>query len=189
VLVALPRGASAARAGHASSIKGLRFVPLRAGRQVPVRSFLDTRRGTVRLTSASDFAGNTQSGTFSGGFFQALQARRARAVTELRLDGGSFRRCRVRAGRSAVESDGAHAAARRLSRRRIRRLRGDARGRFRTRGRYSAATIRGTVWQTDDRCDGTLTRVRRGRVAVRDFRRRKTIQLRAGRSYLARARR
>jgi hypothetical protein len=39
----------------------------------------------------------------------------------------------------------------------------------------------------EDRCDGTLTRVRRGRVDVRDFTRRRTIRLRAGRSYLARA--
>ena len=38
-----------------------------------------------------------------------------------------------------------------------------------------------------DRCDGTLTTVTRGKVAVRDFRRRKTIALRRGKSYLARA--
>lgn len=40
---------------------------------------------------------------------------------------------------------------------------------------------------TADRCDGTLTKVTRGRVAVRDFRRKKTVLLRAGKSYLARA--
>jgi hypothetical protein len=38
-----------------------------------------------------------------------------------------------------------------------------------------------------DRCDGTLTRVRRGTVVVRDFRRRKSIVVHAGHSYLARA--
>jgi hypothetical protein len=70
----------------------------------------------------------------------------------------------------------------------IRRLRGNTRGRFRTRGRHSAATVRGTIWTVEDRCDGTLTKVRRGRVAVRDFRLRKTIVVRAGKSYLARAR-
>ena len=59
--------------------------------------------------------------------------------------------------------------------------------RFRTRGRYSAATVRGTIWDTIDRCDGTLTRVRRGVVVVRDFRKRRKITLRAGKSYLARA--
>jgi len=40
-----------------------------------------------------------------------------------------------------------------------------------------------------DRCDGTLTTVRRGRVAVRDFKRRKNVSVRAGKSYRARARR
>jgi hypothetical protein len=96
------------------------------------------------------------------------------------LKGASFRRCRTgRRGRSA--------SAAQLSRRTIRRLRANARGRFRSRGRHSAATVRGTVWITADRCDGTLTKVRRGRVAVRDFRRKRTILVRAGKSYLARA--
>jgi hypothetical protein len=63
-----------------------------------------------------------------------------------------------------------------------------ARCRFRTRGRHSAATVRGTVWLTANRCDRTLTHVPRRRVAVRDFRRRRTILLRAGKNYLARPR-
>jgi hypothetical protein len=49
--------------------------------------------------------------------------------------------------------------------------------------------VRGTWWLVEDRCDGTLTRVKTGRVDVRDFRLRKTIKLRAGKrsSYLAKA--
>ena len=47
--------------------------------------------------------------------------------------------------------------------------------------------MRGTVWDTIDRCDGTLTKVRRGRVVVRDFRRKQNIVLTAGKSYLAKA--
>ena len=70
----------------------------------------------------------------------------------------------------------------------IRRLRGRARGRFRTVGRNSAATIRGTDWTITDRCDGTLTTVRRGTVKVRDFGLHKTVVLHAGEKYLARAR-
>ena len=35
--------------------------------------------------------------------------------------------------------------------------------------------MRGTVWLTADRCDGTLTKVTRGKVAVRDLRRKRTI--------------
>jgi hypothetical protein len=134
--------------------------------------------------SATTQAGRTQSGQFSAGLFQVLQSRRrsAKGLTELRLKGSSFRRCRTR------RTGRATAAQRGLSRRTIRRLRANARGRFRTRGRHSAATVRGTVWSTTDRCDGTLTKVTRGRVAVRDFRRKRTIILRAGKRYLARPR-
>jgi hypothetical protein len=49
--------------------------------------------------------------------------------------------------------------------------------------------VRGTIWLTEDRCDGTLTRVKRGVVAVQDFGTRKTKLVRAGKSYLARAKR
>ena len=45
--------------------------------------------------------------------------------------------------------------------------------------------MRGTKWLTDDRCDGTLVRVVKGAVTVRDLVRRRTLPLRAGRSYLA----
>jgi Thrombospondin type 3 repeat len=182
VTIAVPAGATRTAGAHASQ-KGLTFVPLEQVREIPVGSFLNTRRGTVRLVAATDAAGGTQTGTFSRGLFQVLQsrARRARGMTELRLKGSSFRSCRAsRSGR---------AGAAQVSRRTIRRVRSNARGRFRTRGRNSAATVRGTVWITADRCDGTLTTVKRGRVAVRDFRRKRTITVRAGKSYLARARR
>jgi hypothetical protein len=180
VLVGIPSAAARA-AGARVSQKGLTFVPLEQARQVPVGSFLDTRRGTVEMVSATGSGRRTQSGKFSQGLFQVLQARsrRAKGLTELRLKGASFSRCRARGGR---------AGAAQLSRRSIRRLRANARGRFRTRGRNSSATVRGTIWTTTDRCDGTLTTVKRGRVVVRDLRRRKNITLTAGKSYLARAR-
>jgi hypothetical protein len=68
-------------------------------------------------------------------------------------------------------------------------LRSNAHGRFRTRGRYSASTVRGTNWGTRDRCDGTLTIVRRGTVAVTDFTLHMTVLVHAGHRYLAPAKR
>jgi len=181
VFVKLPPGSSPARAG--ASQKGLRFRPLREARQIPVRSFLNTKRGTVRLTSARNTKGATQSGTFAAGVFQILQSRKAKAkgLTELRLKGSSFRSCKPRKRRQGKRAQAA------LSKKAIRRLRSNAGGRFRTRGRFSAATVRGTKWLTVDRCDGTLTKVTRGRVAVRDFRRKKTVLVKRGKSYLAKA--
>jgi hypothetical protein len=64
-------------------------------------------------------------------------------------------------------------------------LHASAHGKFNTRGRYSAATVRGTKWTVADRCDGTLTRDITDSVAVTDFVRHKTIILHAGQSYLA----
>ena len=63
----------------------------------------------------------------------------------------------------------------------------DDHGRFRTRGTNSVATVRGTAWYVEDRCDGTLTRVSKGSVSVRDLRRRRTVIVAAGKSYLARS--
>ena len=191
VFVATPAG-NAARGSARASQKGLRFVPLTEARQIPIGSFLDTKRGTVRLRTATGSSNGAQTGDFARGLFQVLQSRSrsARGLTDLVLKGGSFAR------RVCGSPGRAKAAA--LRRRTVRRLRSNARGRFRTRGRHSAATVRGTVWETTDRCDGTLTKVTRGAVVVRDLRRRRNIVVAAGKrtrapgggrgSYLARAR-
>jgi WD40-like Beta Propeller Repeat len=173
VFVSVPAGGAFASVS-VPGIKGRRFVPLTKARQLPVGSILDTRKGSLSLTSASTTAGQVFSGTFSAGVFQTLQARSG--LTTLPLKGSSFRPCAT--GKKASAS---------LSRRAIRRLRANANGRFRTRGRYSAATVRGTQWDTIDRCDGTLTKVTRGTVIVRDNRKHRNITVRAGKSYLARA--
>jgi hypothetical protein len=192
VLVSVPAGSARSSRGKARAsatvpgLKGRVFIPLSQAKQIPVGSILDTRKGTVRLTTAQNAAGATQSSTFQLGVFQVLQSgkRSAKGLTEVRLKGASFRSCRSRKS-SRRSSTQAQASAR--SKRRIRRLRGNGKGRFRTRGRYSAATVRGTDWTVTDRCDGTLTQVKRGKVAVRDFRRRKNVSVRAGKRYLARA--
>jgi hypothetical protein len=79
------------------------------------------------------------------------------------------------------------ASATALSSRTLQLLHASAHGKFRTSGRYSAATVRGTKWSIADRCDGTLTRDITDSVAVNDFVRHKTIILHAGQSYLANA--
>ena len=46
--------------------------------------------------------------------------------------------------------------------------------------------MRGTRWLTEDRCNGTLTRVERGTVTVRDFAKKRNVTVRAGKQYFAR---
>jgi hypothetical protein len=180
VFFRLPGGSARA------SQKGRAFFPLTEERLIPVRSILDTTRGTVALKSARNRKGKLQSGRFSDGLFQVLQSRKlsARGLTTLRLKGSAakFKRC----GRGKGSSSPPAKAS--LSRRAIRRLKSRAKGRYRTRGKHSAATVRGTRWNMKDSCAGTLTKVKRGKVRVRDFRRKKTIVLTRGKRYLARAR-
>jgi hypothetical protein len=44
----------------------------------------------------------------------------------------------------------------------------DKGGKFKTSGKGSVATVRGTAWYTADTCQGTLTKVSRGAVMVRE---------------------
>ena len=103
------------------------------------------------------------------------QTRGARPVTQLALSG------KLSCGKGKASSS--------ARKKKVRRLWGDGKGRFRTKGRYGAATVRGTKWLTEDRCNGTLMRVRQGVVAMLDFARKKTVVVKKGKSYLARRRR
>lgn len=156
-----------------------KFVRLTDGRQIPVGSTVDTRRGTVELASAADSKGTTQSAQFYKGLFVVAQKRGAKPITALRLTGGRFRGC-PRAARG-----GASTAAKKNTR----RLWGAGSGRFRTVGRFASASVRGTTWLTEDRCDGTLVRVTRGSVTVRDLIRRRNVVVTAPGRYFARAKR
>jgi Ca2+-binding RTX toxin-like protein len=143
-----------------------RTIPLMDAMKLPLRSTLDTRQGPVRVTTARG-AGGTQSGVFSEGSFSVRQRRSRSAGAELRMRGGGFGEC---AGQDSV-----------------RRLRGRGRGRFRTVGRNSVTTTTSRArWVVEDRCDGTLTRVRRGRATVLDLNLNERVVLTRGQSYLAR---
>ncbi len=48
--------------------------------------------------------------------------------------------------------------------------------------------MRGTKWLTKDTCAGTLTRVMQGSVVVRDLVKHRTVLVKRGKQYLARAR-
>lgn len=148
-----------------------RYVTLRAGEQIPVGSTVDTRKGRVTLETAGGGEAD-----FFDGLFRISQGRGARPLTTLKLtEPLNCRRAR-----------GASASQRKPKKR---RLWGSGSGRFRTTGKYSAATIRGTRWLVTDRCTSTTTRVAEGTVTVRDLVKRRNVTVRAPRSYTARARR
>jgi hypothetical protein len=158
------------------------FKRLDEPKRLPVGTTIDATQGRLRLVSAIDAFGTTQTAHFWGGRFTVGQST-VDGMTSLKLAGGDFSRCPATAGASAVgrETPVSHRVVRSLWAR-------DNHGRFRTFGHNSVATARGTNWVTRDRCDGTLTRVLAGAVSVRDRARGRTVLVRAGHGYLARAR-
>jgi hypothetical protein len=156
-----------------------RYVTLGAGDDIPVGTVVDTRAGMVKLTSAVD-AGNTQSAQFDGAKFEVRQAPTGGGMTDLVLRGANFKDCPGTTGSGEVRAASASKPMRRLWSR-------DKGGKFRTHGRNSVATVRGTLWSTTDTCAGTRTTVRQGAVSIRDLRRGKTVLVRAGQRYMARS--
>jgi hypothetical protein len=159
-----------------------RFTVLDGGVELPVGTVVDARLGRIELTTAIE-GGHVQTGTFWGSRFKILQSASGSGMTSLALRGGNFARCPRRSSLARASSVARDYPARKVVRSLWARDRG---GRFRTYGNNSVATARGTAWVTRDRCDGTVTRVVEGSVAVRDKRRGKTVVVRAGHRYLAR---
>ncbi len=119
-----------------------------------------------------------QTGTFHGSRFKIRQSATGDGLVNLHLRGGNLDGCRARGGNTAQASAAAKPK---------RRLWGsDSGGRFRTHGRDSVATVRGTRWSVTDRCDGTLTRVTEGAVDVRVRATGRVIRVAAGERHFAR---
>jgi hypothetical protein len=149
----------------------------------PVRygSTVDVTGGTLTLTAAG--VGNML--TFGDGSDPARYklnkivdkvGKKRRLTAELALTGGDLGTCAAGARASAGPAGKV-----------VRSLWSSGKGRFRTKGRYASATIRGTKWQTTDQCDGTLTTVVAGSVSVKDVSKKKVVVVKAGGSYLAKA--
>jgi hypothetical protein len=188
VFIKYPPGTGPRAAAHPP--KG--FVALKGAANVPMGAQLDTRKGRVAVTSAHDTSGSAaQTADFYDGLFAVRQstpktkpAQPKVLITDLVLGGEPPRsECAPIKGASAAAATKKKRGGKSV----LGGLWGNGKGRFRTDGKYSSATVRGTIWLTQDRCDGTLTTVKRGTVSVRDFKRRRTVSVKAGHSYLARA--
>jgi hypothetical protein len=147
---------------------------------IPVGSILDASRGISSITMAANKGGTvTQKGQFSLGVFKTTQSKSSPLTTANMLGGGNFKRdCK----KPKAGSAGVTAARKRPSR----RLFANVKGHFRTRGRHSTATVRGTKYLVKDSCSGTTTKVSKGTVVVRDLVKHRNHTVRAGHSYVAR---
>ena len=173
------------------------FVPLTELRQIPNGTVINALHGTLTLITAGGTQHSTlstdakkkkkskvktQTGKFGGAVFKVTQARSGLATISLVSNAfkgaPSFASCKAKKGKAVGAA---------VSSKTLQLLHSSAHGKFRTKGKYAAATVRGTIWTIADRCDGTLTHAIKDSVTVSDFVRHKTIILRPGHSYLAKA--
>ncbi|MDA0164684.1 hypothetical protein OM076_30735 [Solirubrobacter ginsenosidimutans] len=146
-----------------------KFVPLDAS-VIGNGSEVDTRKGRVEITTSTG-----EKAVFYEGTFKVSQSG---GLTTLTLT--------EKLAPCPKAKSSARAAAKKPK---TRKLWGDGKGKFRTKGQYSAATVRGTKWLVQDGCRYTRTTVASGVVSVRDDVTKRTIIRRKGTSYTARPRR
>ena len=118
---------------------------------IPVGSTVDARKGVV--DAHLDPEGRRQAGEREV-LRRHLQGHASRAASPRSRSPSSSRPARSSRARVAPQKKP-----------KTRKLWGDGKGKFRTKGQYSAATVRGTKWLVQDGCRYTLTRVTQGSVA------------------------
>ncbi len=187
VFVKLPTRTALGFGGMRAPLQETGFVPLKGVASVPVGSTVDARKGELSVESAAN------------GY--AAKDRRARK-TEARIRAGIFAikqaRRKHKAKKSAsiatdiglVTPAGAASAcaASRTSKGVVRSVSVVAKGVLRTLGGAASATARSASFVTTDRCDGTLTEVGRGKVAIAVKGRRKPVTVKGGGAYFVKAR-
>lgn len=142
------------------------FKPLIGEEQIPLGSIVDTTNGVVAITSAKNKSGEVQTADFYGGLFRLVQVKGPGGVVLTQL---------------VLLND---PSSRGLARKGPRKLWGNGKGNFKTKGGYGSATVRGTKWLTKDTDAGTLIKVVKGIVSVRDYARKKTTKVGAGKKLL-----
>jgi VCBS repeat-containing protein len=156
------------------------FVPLTGPVQFPNGTIVNAKNGVVSIASAEG-NGTIAHADVWAGIFQI----HTYVYKPLTLFGPEAKKKLYGTQFKLVEKLDCTSAG--LQRTRKRKLLGSGKGKFRTKGRYSSATVRATKWYVEDRCDGTLTKVAKGIVEVQDFVRHKVALVKAGHQYFASA--
>jgi hypothetical protein len=136
------------------------FAALTSSTVIPMGSTIDATDGTVALTVATP-GGGKQTGDFYDGEFKLTQSHSG--LTKETLEGGTLTPCTTTGGRRLAN---AASAAKGTP---VRELWGHAHGKFSTSGRGGAATVLGTIWLTQDYCNGTLFKAVKDSITVVSF--------------------
>ncbi len=169
------------------------FVSLDRGvpQELPVGSQVDTRRGAVSIRiREGGAAGPTRNVVVSRGVFTFQQnVRRGKpTLTDIRLSQplacGVSRKEAAKKRRARVPRTRSRTVRVSVAKTKQRRKRGVVR----TRSRYITGTARGTSWSASDTCRYSRVKVFRGVVGVRNLVTRRTVSVRAKRTYIVRKR-
>jgi len=148
---------------------GSTFTSLSSTANIPLGSTIDAQSGTVSLTVALP-DGGSQTGQFYDGEFVLTQSKDG--TVDETLAGSSFASCpRPPKGKhhKAKRHSARDAKAKKKPTTVVRQLWGNAHGKYTSNGRYGSASVSGTVWVTEDLCDGTLIKAIKDNVIVVAF--------------------
>ena len=144
-----------------------KFVVISSETHLKIGSTIDASAGNLHLITEKRAGGPVQSADFHSGVFKVTQPGKGKPVTVLDLVSELACSAKQSASASGAKGNG---------------LWGSGHGHYRTVGNHGSATVRGTIWFTADLCEGTLFKVSRGVVLVRDFTENKTIACTRARS-------
>jgi IPT/TIG domain/FG-GAP repeat len=157
------------------------FVALSSISQIPFGTIIDATHGSVTITTILP-NGTTQTVTLYSGEFMLTQQRNGTVL--ITLEGGNFSVCPTAKERShlartsSTHESGSHV---------VRKLWANGHGKYTTKGNYASGAVQGTVWLTEDLCDGTSIAVTRDSVLVTNLINHKHFLIKAGHHYLAKA--
>jgi hypothetical protein len=137
------------------------FTLLTSAINVPLGTTIDARHGKVTITFQLTH-GLYETGTFYGGEFKLTESANGTLIAT--LVGGSYAGCP--APPHPTNTTAHLATAHKKPNTVIRQLWGNAHGNYTTKGRYGSASVSGTIWLTQDRCDGTFVKVVKDNVFV-----------------------
>ena len=106
------------------------FVELDGSQSIPMGSTVDAKKGRVRITAETQQGKAPQRAEFYDGIFRITQTS---TLVDLRLV-------------EALDCSSRRSASAAQRKPKKRKLWGSGKGKFRTTGSYSAATVRGTTW-------------------------------------------
>jgi hypothetical protein len=171
VLISLPR-----HLPHAAGAQGpssATYVPLKGTNTIPVGATIDATNGTVMLATAADYHGaldrrhRIQSGIFSAAIFtiEQMTAKQQEKHSHRKATGMPATNLRLITPAATTATSRCHAKGAPGSAI-VRELSARAKGFFRVIAAASVTIVRNAQWTVEDRCDGTLTGVGRGKATV-----------------------